>query len=63
MIFHSDRGSQYASDDFRAVLDQYGIMAPMSRKDPIRIQPHGVLIGVTLPDRLAHSACNGSKFY
>jgi putative transposase len=32
MIFHSDRGSQYASDDFRAVLDQHGVMASMSRK-------------------------------
>jgi putative transposase len=32
MIFHSDRGSQYASDDYRAVLDQHGVMASMSRK-------------------------------
>ena len=31
-IFHSDRGSQYASDDFRGVLDHHGIMASMSRK-------------------------------
>ena len=27
-----DRGSQYASDDFRSVLDQYDVMASMSRK-------------------------------
>lgn len=32
LIFHRDRGSQYASDDFRAVLDQHGVMASMSRK-------------------------------
>ena len=32
LLFHSDRGSQYASDDFRAVLDQHGVMASMSRK-------------------------------
>jgi len=32
LIFHSDRGSQYASDDFRGVLDHHGIMASMSRK-------------------------------
>ena len=32
LIFHSDRGSQYASDDFRAVLDQHGVMASISRK-------------------------------
>lgn len=32
MMFHSDRGSQYASNDFSAVLHQHGIMASMSRK-------------------------------
>ena len=32
LIFHSDRGSQYASDDFRGVLDKHGIRASMSRK-------------------------------
>ena len=32
LIFHSDRGSQYASQDFRDVLDDYGITASMSRR-------------------------------
>ena len=32
LIFHSDRGSQYASDDFRAVLKEHGITPSMSRK-------------------------------
>jgi putative transposase len=32
LIFHSDRGSQYASHEFRAVLKEYGIRASMSRK-------------------------------
>jgi putative transposase len=32
LIFHSDRGSQYASDDFREVLKEYGITPSMSRK-------------------------------
>jgi putative transposase len=32
LIFHSDRGSQYASDDFRQVLEEYGIPPSMSRK-------------------------------
>jgi transposase InsO family protein len=32
LIFHSDRGSQYASQDFRDVLTEYGIKASMSRK-------------------------------
>jgi putative transposase len=31
-IFHSDRGSQYASDDFREVMKMYGLIASMSRK-------------------------------
>jgi hypothetical protein len=32
LIFHSDRGSQYASHDFRGVLKEYGITSSMSRK-------------------------------
>ena len=32
LIFHSDRGSQYASKDFRDVLNEYGIKSSMSRK-------------------------------
>jgi len=32
LIFHSDRGSQYASKDFRDVLVEYGITASMSRR-------------------------------
>jgi transposase InsO family protein len=32
LIFHSDRGSQYASDDFRGMMEKHGIMASMSRK-------------------------------
>jgi transposase InsO family protein len=31
-IFHSDRGSQYASDDFRATLSKFGIIQSMSAK-------------------------------
>jgi putative transposase len=32
LIFHSDRGSQYVSHHFRAVLAEYGITSSMSRK-------------------------------
>jgi len=32
LIFHSDRGSQYASSGFRDVLNEYGIMSSMSRR-------------------------------
>jgi transposase InsO family protein len=31
-IFHSDRGSQYASEDFGKVLKEHGITPSMSRK-------------------------------
>jgi putative transposase len=32
LIFHSDRGSQYASDDFRKMLEHCTITPSMSRK-------------------------------
>lgn len=32
LLFHSDRGSQYASQAFRDVLTEYGITASMSRR-------------------------------
>lgn len=32
LLFHSDRGVQYASADYRRALDQAGLMASMSRK-------------------------------
>ncbi len=32
LVHHSDRGSQYASHDYRGVLDQAGIMCSMSRR-------------------------------
>jgi transposase InsO family protein len=32
LIFHSDRGSQYCSHDFRAALKGYGMLSSMSRK-------------------------------
>ncbi len=32
LIFHSDRGSQYASYQFRSKIDKYGFVSSMSRK-------------------------------
>ena len=32
LIHHSDRGSQYCSREYRKILDQYGVIASMSRK-------------------------------
>ena len=34
-MFHSDRGSQYASTDFRDVLKEYGITASRQAKDEV----------------------------
>ena len=35
-LFYSDRGSQYASDGFRQVLQRFGIQPSMSRKSDCR---------------------------
>ena len=32
LIFHSDQGTQYASDEFKKILKQYGVTQSMSRK-------------------------------
>jgi putative transposase len=32
LIFHSDQGTQYASDEFKKILKQYGVIQSMSRK-------------------------------
>jgi putative transposase len=32
LLLHSDRGSQYASDNFQQVLNHHGILCSMSRK-------------------------------
>ena len=32
LLHHSDRGVQYASDDYQALLKQYGMICSMSRK-------------------------------
>lgn len=32
LIYHSDRGSQYASGDFQQLLDDHGVVCSMSRK-------------------------------
>jgi len=32
LLFHSDRGSQYCSDDFQKMLKNYGMVSSMSRK-------------------------------
>jgi putative transposase len=34
LAFRSDRSSQYASEDFRQLLEKHGLRASMSRKGP-----------------------------
>jgi putative transposase len=38
-IFHSDRGSQYTSAQFRACLSRYQLRASMGRTDLVSITP------------------------
>ena len=45
LIFHSDRGSQYASHDFREMLKEYDIISSMSRR--------GKVVRTTVPDAKA----------
>jgi putative transposase len=53
LIFHSDRGSQYASQDFRMALKQRGITASMSRKGNCWDNaPSGTLFGSLKVERL-----------
>ena len=33
LVVHSDRGSQYASDQYQALLAEHGFVCSMSRKD------------------------------
>lgn len=55
LIFHSDRGSQYASEDFRSVLAEYGITTSMSRKGNCRDSAcSGTLFGSLKVQRLLH---------
>jgi putative transposase len=32
LIFHSDQGTQYGSDEFKQMLSKYGVIQSMSRK-------------------------------
>src|SRR5664280_587302 len=32
LIFHSDQGTQYGSDEFKQMLNKYGVIQSMSRK-------------------------------
>jgi putative transposase len=61
LIFHSDRGSQYASKDFKDVLTEYGITPSMSRRgncwgqrlqrDVVRIIEGGTAAWTALQDQ------------
>src|SRR5207249_6361885 len=40
LVHHSDRGSQYASGDYRALLDAHGVVMSMSRRGNCRSEEH-----------------------
>ena len=47
LVHHSDRGSQYASSDFQALLDEHGIVCSMSGTgELLRLRGHGEFLRV-----------------
>jgi transposase InsO family protein len=56
LVHHSDRGSQYASADYRAVLDAHGIVISMSRRGNCWDNAVAESFFSTLKMELAHEA-------
>src|SRR5436190_71586 len=56
LVHHSDRGSQYASGDYRAVLDAHGIVMSMSRRGNCWDNAVAESFFSTLKIELAHEA-------
>lgn len=61
LLFHSDRGSQYASDEFRARLTRYGMVQSMSRKGNCWDNAVSESFFATLKKEVVHDACFESK--
>src|SRR3989454_2013996 len=56
LVHHSDRGSQYASGDYRAVLDAHGVVMSMSRRGNCWDNAVAESFFSTLKIELAHEA-------
>ncbi len=56
LVHHSDRGSQYASDDYRALLDAHGMVMSMSRRGNCWDNAVAESFFSTLKIELAHEA-------
>src|SRR5205807_7432919 len=56
LVHHSDRGSQYASGDYRAVLDAHGVVLSMSRRGNCWDNAVAESFFSTLKIELAHEA-------
>jgi len=61
LLFHSDRGSQYASSEFRARLARYGMVQSMSRKGNCWDNAVAESFFATLKKEVAHDARFDSK--
>jgi putative transposase len=57
LIFHSDRGSQYCSQAFRAELGKYGMLASMSRKGNCWDNAPSESFFNSLKNERVHGAC------
>ncbi|MCD4687707.1 MAG: IS3 family transposase [Desulfuromonadaceae bacterium] len=57
LIFHSDRGSQYASDDYRQTLKTHGAKASMSKKGDCWDNAVAESFFRTLKAELVHHCC------
>ena len=56
LLHHSDRGSQYASDDYQRVLEQHGIVCSMSRRGDCWDNAVAESFFATLKVELVHGA-------
>jgi putative transposase len=56
LLHHSDRGSQYASDDYRRTLDRHGIVCSMSRRGDCWDNAVAESFFATLKVELVHDA-------
>ena len=54
LIFHSDRGSQYTSREFRALLDPHGLIQSLSRRGRCWDDAVAESLFATLKEELVH---------
>jgi putative transposase len=60
-VFHSDRGSQYCSEDFQSLLVTYGMLASMSRKGDCWDNAVAESFFNSLKNERTHLACYATR--